>query len=211
MNLAEEKAKSKRARQLKAAMARLKRKAIGRANTVAATGERRLQKLKTAQDALAAEVAAHEETKLALEELQRGGALAPAESPFACSSRNEATGRREPYPWQGRVAIMAQLARLTPVKAVPRNLADAHALLAPGTPFREPSLSLVYECRQELPLLGESLAACQVGLAVRVKSFGWDASTKLHVEGLSSNTQIERADGQVGARPSPPCPRHMYS
>lgn len=198
-NLADAKAKSKRSRQLKAAMAKVKRKAVDHARTVESTSESRLKRLKAAKDALASEVAAHEETKRALDALQQQqrGALATAESPFSITCRSEATGRREPYPWKARVAIMAQLARLTPVRAVARNLKDAQALFAPGTPFREASMSLVYECRQELPLLGESLAAYQVGMAARVMSFGYDASTKLHVEGLSSNTQIMTTDGQV--------------
>jgi len=197
-NLDDAIAKKQRCRELKAAMACAKRKAIDRSEALAVTNKKRKTKLETARGALADEVAAHEETKLQLETLQqRCGAVLSAESPFSFSSRNKETGRREPYPWQGRVAIMAQLARLTPVRAVPRNLADSHALFAPGTPFREPHSSLVYEVREELPLLGESLAAYQVGMAARVMSFGWDASTKLHVEGLSSNTQIETADGQV--------------
>ena len=57
--------------------------------------------------------------------------------PFNIQARNHTGGRFSAYPWQGVVAIMAQLARCTPPSAVPSILCDAAHLLAPGMPFRE--------------------------------------------------------------------------
>ena len=117
--------------------------------------------------------------------------------PFNIQARNHTGGRFSAYPWQGVVAIMAQLARCTPPSAVAPNLCDAAHLLAPGMPFREPSLDFVMKTRATLGLAGETIAAFRFAAATRVLSFGYDESTKLHVGVLSTNAQLDMSDGTV--------------
>ena len=91
-----------------------------------------------------------------------------------------ADGRFRSYPWQVRVAAMAQLSRGTPPSAVGQNMVDAAYLCSSdGASFREPSRDLMQKLRQENTIIGETLSAYIVADCERVLSFGIDETTKL--------------------------------
>ena len=100
-------------------------------------------------------------------------------------------------PWKLRVLVWAQLGRRVAPSAVAANIADVIKAYAPKADVPMPCQRRVQIMRGELSIASEAIAAFRVALCKRIVSFGWDESTKFGLGLLSSNTQIETADGNV--------------
>eukprot|EP00966_Prymnesium_polylepis_P067687 1572441-Prymnesium_polylepis.1 len=112
-------------------------------------------------------------------------------------SRREG-GRFAAMPQEMRILIWAQLSRRVAPSAIGSNISDAISALSPEeTTAAVPSEPQIRRMRGELTIASECIASFRVALAKRIISFGWDETTKFGHGLLSSNTQIETADGDV--------------
>ena len=142
-----------------------------RAETAEDFAQKRMERTKAAEEQVERLKNGIEELHEEMETLQRTE-MKPED--------RSADGRFRSYPWEVRVAAMAQLSRGTPPSAVGQNMVDAAYLCSSdGASFREPSRDLMQKLRQENTTIGETLSAYIVADCERVISFGIDETTKL--------------------------------
>ena len=112
------------------------------------------------------------------------------------SGTRDARGRFTALPNHLRVLIWAQLSRCVAPSAINANISDVIGALE-AEPQTLPCESSINLMRGELTIASEAIAAFRVAMCKRIKSFGWDESTKFGLGLLSSNTQIETLDGKA--------------
>ena len=134
-----------------------------------------------------------DEMKQALEEARR----VVKEPRTNGSSRRDERGRWKAEHWRARVIKWAQLARRVPPSCIAANIADVLAAFAPDTPWAGVAEEELRRMRGEVTVGGEAIAALRMAMAKRFVSFGFDESTKFGKNVLSTNAQLEQADGAV--------------
>ena len=168
-------------------------KARARARKVESEAKASRQRLQRAQKA-EAEI---KELRLQVDELMEVEVEAEEkpDSPTTDIGRRDERGRFVALDWKLRELILAEEARRTPPTAIAANITDVLRVFASDKVVPLPCTKEMMKMRNELTIVGECLAAFRVALAKRIVSFGFDESTKFGLGLLSSNTQIEEADG----------------
>lgn len=116
--------------------------------------------------------------------------------PTWCASRGQGRGRGAPkIEWGVRLVIYSLLSLMVPPSAVGMIIVLIVKHTAPWLKPQAPTVETVHRCRFELRFLEEALAARRVASAYRVRSIGFDETTKLGNSSLTSNVQIEPTEG----------------
>ena len=185
---ADERAEKRKENELETAR-RLKNQAHARARAADAETEKLQRKVSKLENESA-------DTDTAAVELPDGETDESSdEEETAPVSRRDERGRFTGLNWKLRELILAEEARRTPPTAVAANITDVLHMFAKEKVVPMPCMREMKRMRGELTVLGECLAAFRVALCKRIISFGFDESTKFGLGLLSSNTQIEEADG----------------
>ena len=108
------------------------------------------------------------------------------------SGRRDARGRFAALPDDIRVLIWAQLSRRVAPSAINANISDAIGVLSPEDQVRLPCERSINLMRGELTIASEAIAAFRVAMSKRIKSFGWDESTKFG-PGWASSPRTRRS------------------
>lgn len=97
--------------------------------------------------------------------------------------------------WGVRLVIYALLSLMVPASTIGRAIVVIVRHTAPWLTPAAPTCETVQRCRFELRYIEEALAARRVASAHRVRSIGFDETTKLGRASLTSNVQIEPREG----------------
>lgn len=97
--------------------------------------------------------------------------------------------------WGVRLVIYALLGMMVPPSAIGMAIIVIVKHTAPWLSPAAPTCETVQRCRFELRFLEEALAARRVASAYRVRSLGFDETTKFGNTSLTSNVQIEPREG----------------
>ena len=171
-------------------------RARARARTVESSAKLSGKRLKRAQRAEAKLDAVMHELDALMEQAEAPKSPT-AEEPPAKAARRDARGRWLAMPRKLRVLIWAELSRRVAPSAVAANIYDVLQAYAPEDDALLPCEKEIRKMRGELTVASEAIAAFRVALSKRIRSFGWDESTKFGLGLLSSNTQIETQGGEV--------------
>jgi hypothetical protein len=129
-----------------------------------------------------------ERSALALQRLQSMPSWQPG--------RGAGHGKGAPkFEWGVRLVIYALLALMVPPSSIGMAIVVIVRHTAPWLKPCAPTRETVRRCRFELRYVEEALAARRVACAYRVRSIGFDETTKLGRSSLTSNVQIEPAAG----------------
>lgn len=110
--------------------------------------------------------------------------------------RGKGAGRGEKkLEWGTRLTIYALLAMMIPASAVGMAIVAIVKRTAPWLQPTAPTYETVKRCRFELRFIEEAIAARRVAAAHRLRSIGFDETTKLGRGSLTSNLQIEATAG----------------
>lgn len=97
--------------------------------------------------------------------------------------------------WGTRVIVYALLAMMVPASAVGAAIVAIVKRTAPWLQPSAPTCETVRRCRFELRFVEEALAGRRIAAAYRIRSIGFDETTKLGNASLTSNMQIEPTPG----------------
>lgn len=188
--------KNEQAARARAAEAIAKR--VDRAEERARTAEATLKGLTYEHDEL------HLQAERAKEEAaeivdQRLAAAAAARQALVQPSRPNGGRGGLQFPWKYRVICMAQLARGVPPSAIASNVSETIKFVSPELEVRVPGKDMLRSLRTELGFLGVACSAYRVADATRIRSFGFDETSKLQVSTLTANAEIETKAGTVEA------------
>lgn len=138
-----------------------------------------------------------EESTTALESRAAAEALQKIRSmPTWRATRGQGKGRGAPkIDWGVRLVIYALLALMVPPSAIGMIIVLIVQHAVPWLKPQGPTVNTVQRCRFELRFVEETLAARRVASAYRVRSIGFDETTKLGNSSLTSNVQIEPTQG----------------
>lgn len=110
--------------------------------------------------------------------------------------RGKGAGRGEKkLEWGTRLTIYSLLAMMIPASAVGMAIVAIVKRTAPWLQPSAPTYETIKRCRFELRFVEEALAARRIGEAYRIRSIGFDETTKLGRASLTSNVQVEPAQG----------------
>lgn len=110
--------------------------------------------------------------------------------------RGKGAGRGEKkLEWGTRLSIYALLAMMIPASAVGMAIVAIVKRTAPWLNPTAPTYETVKRCRFELRFIEEALAGRRIAAAHRVRSIGFDETTKFGNASLTSNVQIEPTEG----------------
>ena len=180
---------------LKAATAKARARARGAADEGGAS-QKRLLRAQLAEGKLKR---LREEFEVLEQEMKQGAAGPEREEEERASKqgRREANGRFAAAPWELSPLIWAQLGRRTSPSAINANITDVLVAFAADQQVPLPCEREIRKKRGELAIAGEAMAAFRFAKAKRIISFGFDESTKFGLGCLSTNAQIQQADGSV--------------
>ena len=178
---------------LKTATAKARVRARGAADEAAAS-QKRLVRAQLAEGLLKRVRKQLEEAEA--EQLELDSDSEDGESPRK-KGRREANGRFAAAPWELSPLIWAQLGRRTAPSAINANITDVLVAFAADQEVPLPCEREIRKKRGELAIAGEAMAAFRFAKAKRIISFGFDESTKFGLGCLSTNAQIQQADGSI--------------
>lgn len=112
----------------------------------------------------------------------------------AVRGKGEGKGRAK-IEWGTRLIIYSLLGMLVPPSAIGRAIVAIVKRTAPWLNPTAPTCETVQRCRFELRLVEEALAARRVAEAFRIRSIGYDETTKFGNASLTSNVQIQVIEG----------------
>ena len=178
---------------LKRATTKARARARGTADEAAAS-QKRLVRAQLAEGLLKRARKQLEEAEAEQQELDSDSE--DGESPQK-KGRREANGRFAAAPWELSPLIWAQLGRRTAPSAINANITDVLVAFAADQEVPLPCEREIKKKRGELAIAGEAMAAFRFAKAKRIIGFGFDESTKFGLGCLSTNAQIQQADGSV--------------
>lgn len=97
--------------------------------------------------------------------------------------------------WGTRLTIYALLSMMIPASAVGMAIVAIVKRTAPWLQPTAPTYETIRACRFELRFLEEAISARRIAEAFRIRSIGYDETTKLGLASLTSNVQIEPVEG----------------
>lgn len=97
--------------------------------------------------------------------------------------------------WGTRLTIYSLLSMMIPASAVGMAIVAIVKRTAPWLQPTAPTYETVKRCRFELRLVEEAIAGRRIAEAFRIRSIGFDETTKLGLTSLTSNVQIEPCEG----------------
>lgn len=141
--------------------------------------------------------AARESSQAARESSEAAEALVKIRSmPTWRPTRGRGQGKGAPkIDWSVRLVIYALLALMVPPSAIGMIIVLVVKHAVPWLKPQGPTTNTVQRCRFELRFVEEALAAHRIASAYRVRSIGFDETTKLGNTSLTSNVQIEPTQG----------------
>ena len=111
------------------------------------------------------------------------------------AARIKGRGGGRMYEYDHRVTIYSMIANGTPLSAIGPNIVNVVRRTAPWLDPQTPSPRMLTECRFELRMIEESLAARRVASAYAIRLLGFDETTKNGNPSITSNVIIEPTRG----------------
>lgn len=99
------------------------------------------------------------------------------------------------YEWRARLVIYALLALMVPVSAIGMAIVMVVKFTAPWLRPTAPTYETIERCRFELRFLEEAIAARRIASAFKLRSIGFDETTKLGRASLTTSVTIEPIEG----------------
>ena len=111
------------------------------------------------------------------------------------AARIKGRGGGRMYEFEHRVTIYSMIANGTPLSAIGPNIVSVVRRTAPWLNPQQPSPRMLSDCRFELRMIEESLAARRVAMAYAIRLLGFDETTKNGNPSITSNVIIEPTRG----------------